>query len=80
MEWFKHIVESLNSFAGLFSLLAVLAAIIVPWRIYRKNKKDQRQDLQDEWDAIHETWGTMTSEERQRDIQRRTYEKKLRRK
>lgn len=54
MDFIKQIIEFLNSCAGLLSLLAVLAAIIVPIVIYKKQRQSERQDLQDELDAMNE--------------------------
>ena len=54
MEFIKQIIEFLNSCAGLLSLLAVLAAIIVPTIIYKKQRHSEKQDLQDELDAMNE--------------------------
>lgn len=48
MEWLYNLIIELNNYAGLFSLLALLAAIIVPFSIYRKNKQDAQQDAIDE--------------------------------
>ena len=51
-------MECLNEYSGLFSLLAVVAsivAIVVSVMIYRKEKKDYLQDLQDEYEAIENT-------------------------
>ncbi len=36
-------MESLNEYSGLFSLLAVVASVIVPFWIYRKQKKEQEK-------------------------------------
>ena len=36
-------MEILNEYSGLFSLLAVVASVIVPFRIYRKQKKEQEK-------------------------------------
>lgn len=47
-------MELLNEYSGLFSLLAVVASVIVPFWIYRKQKKDHLQDLKDELDAMEE--------------------------
>ena len=44
MEW-------MNEYSGLFSLLAVVAAVIVPCIIYCKQKKDQQMDWEDELDS-----------------------------
>ena len=57
-EWFKEAIKSLNDYAGLFSLLAMIAAIIVPYRIYKKERNDrsnaERQAMQDELEAMEE--------------------------
>lgn len=47
-------MECLNNYSGLLSLLAVVASVIVPFWIYRKQKKEQKQDLKDELDAMEE--------------------------
>ena len=47
-------MELLNEYSGLFSLLAVVASVIVPFWIYRKQKKEQKQDLKDALDAMEE--------------------------
>ena len=47
-------MELLNEYSGLFSLLAVVASVIVPLWIYRKQKKEHLQDLKDEYDAMEE--------------------------
>lgn len=53
-----HVIDFLNSCAGLFSFLAFLSAIIVPIVIYRKQRKDvirdAKQDAQDQLDAMNE--------------------------
>ena len=36
-------MECLNEYSGLFSLLAVVASVIVPFWIYRKQKKEQEK-------------------------------------
>lgn len=36
-------MEFLNEYSGLFSLLAVVASVIVPFWIYRKQKKEQEK-------------------------------------
>lgn len=48
MEWIK----SLNDYAGLFSLLALVATVVVPIIIYIVQKKGERQAMQDEYDAM----------------------------
>ena len=47
-------MELLNEYSGLFSLLAVVASVIVPLWIYRKQKKEHLQDLKDAYDAMEE--------------------------
>lgn len=58
-EWFKEAIKSLNDYAGLLSLLAMIAAIIVPYRIYKKECNDrsnaERQAMQDELEAMEES-------------------------
>ena len=48
-------MEALNNYAGLFALLALVAAIVVPYVIYRKQKADERRALQDELEAMNES-------------------------
>jgi lipopolysaccharide export system protein LptC len=50
MEWLFNFIESLNDYAGLFALLAV----IVPCVIYWKQRRNERQAMQDELDAMNE--------------------------
>ncbi len=49
------LMETLNNFAGLFSLLAVLAAIVVPIVLYKIERKHDRQAKQDELEAMNGT-------------------------
>ncbi len=81
IEWFRHIISELNNYAGLFSLLAVVVAIVVPWIIYRKTQKAHKQELQNELEAMEEDmrWA-FSSEERQMNIRKRKLEKDLGRK
>lgn len=48
-----HIIGFLNDYVGVLSLLAVLAAIIVPVCIYKKNRKNELQRLKDRRAAIN---------------------------
>lgn len=74
MEW-------LNNYAGLFSLLAVIAAITVPYVIYRKGRKDERRAMKDELDSLNETAHfPMSYDEREFYVKRSKLEKGLRRK
>ncbi|SIO33377.1 hypothetical protein [Fibrobacter sp. UWB11] len=47
-------LEWINQNSGLFSLLAVVASVIVPIVIYKKQRKDEMRSMQDELDAIKE--------------------------
>lgn len=74
-------MEFLNEYSGLFSLLAVVASVIVPFWIYRKQKKEQKQDLKDELDAMEENSVFPMRLDERKYYGRRSYlEKKLRRK
>lgn len=74
-------MEVLNNYAGLFALLALLAAIIVPYIIYRWQKKDERQKMQDEYDALQSTLRQpMTPEQRKINARKWALEKGLKRK
>lgn len=76
-----RMIERLNDYAGLFSLLAVLAATIVPVVIYRKTRKNEREDMRDELKAMNDVSGfPMTEGEREYYTKRTSLEKKLRRK
>lgn len=74
-------MELLNEYSGLFSLLAVVASVIVPFWIYRKQKKEQRQDLKDELEILKRPRNplAMNKELRERDEKIELLEKKLRR-
>ncbi len=48
-----ELLKSLNEFAGFFSLLAAIAAIVIPFIIYRIERKNARQDALDKLDAIN---------------------------
>lgn len=77
-------MEFLNEYSGLFSLLAVVASIVsivVSVIIYRKQKKQQLQDLQDELEAIDEcSTFPMGHNEREHFVRKCYLQKKLRRK
>ena len=47
-------IESLNNYAGLFSLMAVVVAIVVPISLYRIGRKHIRQDMLDELKSMNE--------------------------
>lgn len=76
MEW-------LNQYSGLFSLLALLAAIVVPIVIYRREKNDSKKEIQAELDAMEEVkkedfYNMCGSDSyRQEMLHRRILEKKL---
>lgn len=82
MEEWKEIIDVLRDYAGLFALLSLLAAIIMPIIIYRitrkNNREDERQRIQDELDAINEmSQFPMTSNERKHFIRKTVLEKQL---
>lgn len=74
-------MELLNEYSGLFSLLAVVASVIVPFWIYRKQKKEQRQDLKDELEILTRPHNPleMDKELRERNGKIELLKKKLRR-
>ena len=75
------LIESLNDYAGLFSLLAVLAAVFVPFIIYKKERKSERQAMKDELEAMREnSHFPMTIEEREYYTKQGKLEKGLKRK
>lgn len=75
------IFEELNNYSGLFALLAFLAAAIVPFCIYRNQKKDDRRAMKDELDAMNDiSQFPMSHEEREYYTKKRKFEKGLRRK
>lgn len=74
-------MECLNNYSGLLSLLAVVASVIVPFWIYRKQKKEQKLDLKDELEMLKRPRNplAMNQELRERDEKIELLEKKLRR-
>ena len=81
IELFRNIIDSLNDYAGLFSLLAVLTSVFVPYVIYKKGRNDERQALQDELEAREEnSFFPMSIEEREYYAKNQVLRKKLNRK
>lgn len=75
------ILDWLNQNAGLLSLGALLAAIIVPYKIYKKQDKDQIQSMKDELETINEVNRfPMSSDERNLYTRKFLLEKRLKRK
>lgn len=74
-------MELLNEYSGLFSLLAVVASVIVPFGIYRKQKKEHLQDLKDELEILTRPHNPleMDKELRERNGKIELLKKKLRR-
>lgn len=74
-------MEFLNEYSGLFSLLAVVASVIVPFWIYRMQKKEQKHDLKDELEILKRPRHplAMNQEIREREENIELREKKLRR-
>lgn len=80
MEWLQYIIEALNAYAGLFSLLAVVVAIVVPVAINGKNRKDKKQEKQNELEAMNEMdHFALSAEERKFYVRRNKLEKDLKR-
>ena len=50
LQFFKD----LSDYAGLFSLLSLIAAIFVPCYLYYKGRNDERRKMQDELDAMND--------------------------
>ena len=74
-------MDYLNQFAGLFSLLAVIAAVVVPIIIYRIQRRNERQDAIDEYDAMMENSDfPMSIEQREYYTKKGKLEKRLKRK
>lgn len=79
VEWICSVLESLNRFAGLFSLLAVIAAVIVPYVIYKRQRRDESLDALDELEAMNDvSYFPMTDSERKRYTRKSYLEKKTR--
>ena len=74
-------LECLNDYAGLFSLLAVIAAIIVPFAIYKMERKNEKQAMKDELEAMqHYSQHPMRIEEREYYTKKSKLEKGLKKK
>lgn len=74
-------IEGLNDYAGLFSLLAVLAAVFVPIAIYKWERKNERQAMKDELEAMQDnSHFPMTIEEREYYTKREKLKKGINRK
>lgn len=77
----SSIIESLNNYAGLFSLLAVLAAIVVPVVIHKTERKEERLAMKDELEAMQDNSRfPMSFEEREYYTKKSKLEKGLKRK
>ena len=77
----SSIIESLNNYAGLFSLLAVLAAIVVPIAIHKMERKEERLAMKDELEAMQDNSRfPMSFEEREYYTKKSKLEKGLKRK
>ncbi len=80
-EFLKNMLDNLNNYAGLFSLFAVLASIIVPCIIYKKENKAKKQAMQDELESIQEmSRFPMSMQEREFFTKKSMLEKGLKRK
>ena len=75
------ILDWLNANAGILSLGAILAAIIVPYRIYKKQRIDEILSFKDELDALNEmNKFSLSYEERDLFTRKFLLEKRLKRK
>lgn len=73
MEW-------LNILSLVFSFIAAIAAIAVPLAIYRKQNKDRRKELMDEYEAMKGVDRfPMSMDEREHFARKSFLEKQLRR-
>lgn len=52
MEFWQHSINWINTNAGVFSLLAVIATIVIPIWIYRRNRKEELQQMQDRYEEM----------------------------
>ena len=50
----KEWICSLNEYAGLFALMALLVAFFMPIFIYKKQRKDKWLTMKDELDALED--------------------------
>lgn len=74
-------MECLDNYSGLFSLLAVIAAVVVPIIIYRIQRRDERQDAIDELNAMNDVSRfPMTDSQRNYYIRKEILEKKIKKK
>lgn len=74
-------MDCLNHYSGLFSLLAVIAAVVVPIIIYKIQRRNERQDAIDEYDAMIENSDfPMSIEQREYFTKKSKLEKRLKRK
>ena len=81
MEEWKEILSWLNECAGLFALLAFIAAIAVPTFIYKRQRKNEMRRLQDEYEAMQESFRQpLTETQRQWRERKVFYEKTLKKK
>lgn len=77
-DFLKNTLDNLNNYSGVFSLLAVLASVIVPCVIYKKGNKEKRQAMQDELESMEEMSGfPMNIQEREFFTKRNTLKKGL---
>ena len=80
MEEWKEILSWLNDCAGLFALLALIAAIIVPTYIYKRQRRNEREAAQEELEAMKENEGfPMSIEDRNFYVKKRMLEQKAKR-
>ena len=74
----KEFIDGLNEYAGLFSLLAVLAAVIVPILLYWLGRRDYKKTIRNKLKAASENYiFPMSESERERQRQISAWSKEL---
>lgn len=74
----KEFIDGLNKYAGLFSLLAVLAAVIIPILIYYLERRDYKKTIRNKFEASNENYiFPMSESERERQRQMSAWSKEL---
>lgn len=81
MDILNNIIDWLNCNAGVVSFFALLAAVFVPFIIYKLQRKNQRLAMKDKLDAINEFDNTILPREfRDQYVEENTLRKGLGRK
>lgn len=76
----KEFIDGLNEYAGMFSLLAVLAAVIIPMIVYWLERRDYKKSIRNKLEASRENDifpMPMSESERERQRQISAWSKEL---